>query len=163
MCQAAFQGGSRVVGYRTQGTFPTERALVDKLSSWGYRAGATRQSPDKIADRCPDLPSACAVVSGKLGLNIEGQSFELDMGDCLFLPKGKTYSAEGPWQRSGMALGREQVVITHPFESMSDPRGGTSGSGAALPRGAMPITVAESQGVSYHALLQGVQPCRSHR
>jgi mannose-6-phosphate isomerase-like protein (cupin superfamily) len=40
------------------------------------------------------VPWACAVVSGKLGLSIEGQSFELDMGDCLFLPKGKTYSAE---------------------------------------------------------------------
>ena len=106
MYQAAFQGGNRVVGYQTLDTFglvrwnpqadgsPTERALVDKLSSWGYRAGASRQSPDKIADRCPDLPSACAVVSGKLGLSIEGQSFELDMGDCLFLPRGTTYSAK---------------------------------------------------------------------
>ncbi|MGH7185821.1 MAG: diguanylate cyclase domain-containing protein, partial [Pseudomonadota bacterium] len=106
MYQAAFQGGNRVVGYQTLDTFglvrwdfqadgrPTERALVDKLSSWGYRAGASRQSPDKIADRCPDVPSACAVVSGKLGLSIEGQSFELDIGDCLFLPRGKTYSAE---------------------------------------------------------------------
>jgi diguanylate cyclase (GGDEF)-like protein len=106
MYQAGFQGGNRVVGYQTLDTFglvrwnpqadgsPTERALVDKLSEWGYRAGITYQSPDKMADRCPDLPSACAVVSGKLGLSIEGQSFELDMGDCLFLPKGKTYSAE---------------------------------------------------------------------
>ncbi|MGH8479773.1 MAG: diguanylate cyclase domain-containing protein [Gammaproteobacteria bacterium] len=106
MYQAGFQGGNRVVGYQTLDTFglvrwdsradgtPTERALVDKLSSWGYRAGASRRSPDKIADRCPDVPSACAVVSGKLGLNIEGQAFELDIGDCLFLPKGKTYSAE---------------------------------------------------------------------
>jgi ethanolamine utilization protein EutQ (cupin superfamily) len=75
--------------------WPPEQALVDKLFEWGYRAGImTYQSPDKTADRCPDLPSACAVVSGKLGLSIEGQSFELDMGDCLFLPKGKTYSAE---------------------------------------------------------------------
>jgi mannose-6-phosphate isomerase-like protein (cupin superfamily) len=40
------------------------------------------------------VPWACAVVSGRLGLSIEGQSFELDMGDCLLLPKGKTYSAE---------------------------------------------------------------------
>jgi diguanylate cyclase (GGDEF)-like protein len=106
MYQAGFQGGNRVVGYQSLDTFglvrwnpqadgsPTERALVDKLSEWGYRAGITYQSPDKTADRCPDLPSACAVVSGKLGLSIEGQSFELDMGDCLFLPKGKTYSAE---------------------------------------------------------------------
>ncbi|MDQ3581103.1 MAG: diguanylate cyclase, partial [Pseudomonadota bacterium] len=106
MYQAAFQGGNRVVSYQTLDTFglvrwnpqadgmPTERALVDKLSEWGYCVGITYQSPDKTADRCPDLPSACAVVSGKLGLSIEGQSFELDMGDCLFLPKGKTYSAE---------------------------------------------------------------------
>ena len=106
MYQAGFQGGNRVVGYQSLDTFglvrwnpqadgsPTERALVDKLSEWGYRVGITYQSPDKTADRCPDLPSACAVVSGKLGLSIEGQSFELDMGDCLFLPKGKTYSAE---------------------------------------------------------------------
>ncbi len=54
----------------------------------------TSQSPDKTADRCPVVPWACAVVSGKLGLSIEGQSFELDMGDCVFLPKGKTYSTE---------------------------------------------------------------------
>jgi diguanylate cyclase (GGDEF)-like protein len=106
MYQAAFLGGNRVVGYQTVDTFglvrwnpqadgpPTEQALVDKLFAWGYRAGMTYQSPDKTADRCPDLPSACAVVSGKLGLSIEGQSFELDMGDCLFLPKGTTYSAE---------------------------------------------------------------------
>ncbi|MGH8576773.1 MAG: diguanylate cyclase domain-containing protein, partial [Gammaproteobacteria bacterium] len=106
MYQAAFLGGNRVVGYQTLDTFglvrwdpqadgsPTERALVDKLHSWGYRAEASHQSPDKIADRCPDLASACAVVSGKLGLSIEGQSFELDMGDCLFLPRGTTYSAE---------------------------------------------------------------------
>jgi diguanylate cyclase (GGDEF)-like protein len=72
MYQAGFLGGNRVVGYRTLDTFglvrwnaqadgsPTERALVDKLFSWGYRAGASRQSPDKIADRCPDVPSACA-------------------------------------------------------------------------------------------------------
>jgi diguanylate cyclase (GGDEF)-like protein len=106
MYQAGFQGGNRVVGYQSLDTFglvrwnpqadgtPTEQALVDKLFAWGYRTGMTYQSPDKTADRCPDLPSACAVVSGKLGLSIEGQSFELDMGDCLFLPKGKTYSAE---------------------------------------------------------------------
>ncbi|MGH8585111.1 MAG: diguanylate cyclase domain-containing protein [Gammaproteobacteria bacterium] len=106
MYQAAFQGGNRVVGYQALDTFglvrwnpqadgsPTERALVDKLSEWGYRAGMTYQSPDKTADRCPDVPSACAVVSGRLGLSIEGQSFELDIGDCLFLPKGKTYSVE---------------------------------------------------------------------
>jgi diguanylate cyclase (GGDEF)-like protein len=106
MYQAGFQGGNRVVGYQSLDTFglvrwdpqadgtPTQQALVDKLCAWGYRAGMTYQSPDKTADRCPDLPSACAVVSGKLGLSIEGQSFELDMGDCLFLPKGKTYSAE---------------------------------------------------------------------
>ena len=101
MYQAGFLGGNRVVGYRTLDTFglvrwdpqadgpPTEQALVDKLFAWGYRAGTSRQSPDKIADRCPDLPSACAVASGKLGLSIEGQSFELDMGDCLFLPRAR--------------------------------------------------------------------------
>ena len=106
MYQAGFQGGNRVVGYQTLDTFglvrwdpqadgtPTEQALVDKLFAWGYRTGMTYQSPDKTADRCPDVPWACAVVSGRLGLSIEGQSFELDMGDCLLLPKGKTYSAE---------------------------------------------------------------------
>ena len=107
MYQAGFQGGNRVVGYQSLDTFglvrwnpqadgsPTERALVDKLFEWGYSPGMTYPSrPDKIVDRCPDLASACAVVSGKLGLSIEGQSFELDMGDCLLLPKGKTYSAE---------------------------------------------------------------------
>jgi diguanylate cyclase (GGDEF)-like protein len=106
MYQAGFQGGNRVVGYQSLDTFglvrwdpkadgtPTEQALVDKFFAWGYRTGMTYQSPDKTADRCPDVPWACAVVSGKLGLSIEGQSFELDMGDCLFLPKGKTYSAE---------------------------------------------------------------------
>jgi diguanylate cyclase (GGDEF)-like protein len=106
MYQAGFQGGNRVVGYQGLDTFglvrwnpqadgtPTEQALVDKLFAWGYRTGMTYQSPDKMADRCPDVPWACAVVSGRLGLSIEGQSFELDMGDCLLLPKGKTYSAE---------------------------------------------------------------------
>jgi hypothetical protein len=106
MYQAGFQGGNRVVGYQTLDTFglvrwnpqadgtPTEQALVDKLFAWGYRAGMTYQNRDKTADRCPEVPWACAVVSGRLGLSIEGQSFELDMGDCLFLPKGKTYSAE---------------------------------------------------------------------
>ena len=79
MYQAGFQGGNRVVGYQSLDTFglvrwnpqadgtPTEQALVDKLFAWGYRTGMTYQSPDKMADRCPDVPWACAVVSGRLG------------------------------------------------------------------------------------------------
>jgi hypothetical protein len=91
---ATLEARSLVKGAQRQDGLAPEQALVDKLFAWGYRTGMTYQSPDKTADRCPDVPWACAVVSGRLGLSIEGQSFELDMGDCLLLPKGKTYSAE---------------------------------------------------------------------
>ncbi len=106
MYQAGFQGGNRVVGYQNPETFglvrwdhqadgaPSEQALFDKLSAWGYRPGTPRPGPDKMVERLLDAPSACAVVRGKLGLCIEGQAFELDAGDCLLLPQGKIYSTE---------------------------------------------------------------------
>ena len=61
---------------------------------------SSRASSRSIA-RVPPLsgtgfshPSDPPAPARRRVLSIEGQSFELDMGDCLFLPKGKTYSAE---------------------------------------------------------------------
>ena len=107
MYEAKFQGGNRVVVYRTLAKLRLERwnaksdgqltqeAMMQKLLIWGFEAKRTvLPAGTVLPDKTGDSEKVCAVLAGTLRITIEGQSMELKSGDCLFVPGGTTFSAE---------------------------------------------------------------------
>ncbi|HEX2200547.1 MAG TPA: diguanylate cyclase [Gammaproteobacteria bacterium] len=105
--EARFQGGNKVVGYRSldpiqieswneeiEGLLTGEK-LLQKLTALGFDATLKIHAPKtKIPDHSPESETVHAVLSGKLRLTIDGQPLSLKPGDCLFLPHGTTCSTE---------------------------------------------------------------------
>jgi len=114
--EAKFQGGDRVIAYRaldwlrlerwniqTEGPL-CEENLLRKLRTWEFEPRKrVYQSGVVILDQSPDKESINAVLHGQLRLTIEGQSVVLKPGDCVFLPRGTTYSSE--------VIGEEPAVV----------------------------------------------------
>jgi diguanylate cyclase (GGDEF)-like protein len=107
MYEAKFQGGNRVVVYRTLAKLRLERwnpksdgqltqeAMIQKLMIWGFEAKRTvLPSGTVLPDKTSETEIVCGVLTGALRITIEGQSMELKSGDCLFVPGGTTFSAE---------------------------------------------------------------------
>lgn len=107
--EAQFQGGNRVVIHRAlrdlridrwapevDGAL-SERGLRHKLALWGMTAEPLVTGEVlSISDQVHDTVAVLALLSGQLRIHVEGDSLGLHPGDCLFLPAGTTYSAEGP-------------------------------------------------------------------
>ncbi len=105
--EARFQGGNKVVGYRSldpiqieswneeiEGLLTGEK-LLQKLTALGFDATLKIHAPKtKIPDHSPESETVHAVLSGKLRLAVDGQPLSLKPGDCLFLPHGTTCSTE---------------------------------------------------------------------
>ena len=105
--EAQFQGGDKVVPYRTMNSIRLERwdpesegqfspeGLLQKLAVWGYEAQARTLKPGEYhPDRRVQVDMVDAIVQGKLRISLEGESRTLTPGDCLFLPKGVVTSVE---------------------------------------------------------------------
>ena len=105
--EAQFQGGDKVVRYRTMNSVRLERwdpesegefspeGLLQKLAVWGYEAQARTLNPGEYhPDRRVQVDMVDAIVQGKLRISLEGESRTLSPGDCLFLPKGVVTSIE---------------------------------------------------------------------
>lgn len=105
--EAQFQGGDKVVRYRTMNTVKLERwnaeaegdfspeGLLQKLAVWGYEAEARTFNPGEYhPDRRVQVDTVDAIVKGRLKITLEGESQVLNAGDCLFLPKGVVTSVE---------------------------------------------------------------------
>ena len=105
--EAQFQGGDKVVRFRTLETIKLERwnsqhdgeltadSLVRKLAILGYSAQArTYQPGDYHPDRRVQIDMVDAIVQGNLKVSLEGESCVLRPGDCLFVPKGLVTSFE---------------------------------------------------------------------
>ena len=105
--EAQFQGGDKVVRYRTMNAVRLERwdqeaegdfspeGLLQKLAVWGYEAQARTLNPGEYhPDRRVQVDMVDAIVQGRLKITLEGESRTLSAGDCLFLPKGVVTSIE---------------------------------------------------------------------
>ncbi|MEM7466212.1 MAG: diguanylate cyclase [Pseudomonadota bacterium] len=105
--EAQFQGGDKVVRYRTMNSVRLERwdpesegefspeGLLQKLAVWGYEAQARTMDPGEYhPDRRVQVDMVDAIVQGRLKITLEGESRTLSAGDCLFLPKGVVTSVE---------------------------------------------------------------------
>lgn len=105
--EAQFQGGDKVVRYRTLNNIKLERwdrdqegeltpdGLVRKLAVMGYETHAKTLRPgDYQTDRRTQIDTIDAIVQGQLKVSLEGESRILHPGDCLFIPKGLVTSAE---------------------------------------------------------------------
>ncbi|MGR8946737.1 MAG: diguanylate cyclase domain-containing protein [Gammaproteobacteria bacterium] len=105
--EAQFQGGDKVVRYRTMNAVRLERwnreaegdfspeGLLQKLAVWGYEAQARTLNPGEYhPDRRVQVDMVDAIVQGRLKITLEGESRTLGVGDCLFLPKGVVTSIE---------------------------------------------------------------------
>ena len=105
--EAQFQGGDKVVPFRTMNAIRLERwdpesegqfsaeGLLQKLAVWGYEAQPRTLKPGEYhPDRRIQVDMVDAIVQGKLRITLEGESRTLTPGDCLFLPKGVVTSIE---------------------------------------------------------------------
>ena len=105
--EAQFQGGDKVVRYRTMNNIKlirwdrdqegerTPGGLVRKLAVLGYETRAkTYWSGDYKSDQRVQIDTIDAIVQGKLKVSLEGESRILHSGDCLFIPKGLVTSTE---------------------------------------------------------------------
>ncbi len=105
--EAQFQGGNRVVCYRTLTKLRlehwdpkadgqlTEQGLLQKLMIWGYDAKKVILKPDTVLpDENSDVEKIYAILSGQLQIAVEGQSLILKPGNCVFLPPGTTTSIQ---------------------------------------------------------------------
>jgi diguanylate cyclase (GGDEF)-like protein len=105
--EAQFQGGDKVVRYRTMNNIKLERwdreqegdltpdGLVRKLAVLGYETKAKTYRPGEYrADQRMALDSIDAIVQGRLKVSLEGEARVLNPGDCLFIPKGLVTSTE---------------------------------------------------------------------
>ena len=116
--EAQFQGGDKVVRFRTMSTIRLERwdrdqegdltpdGLVRKLAVLGYETEAKTYRPgDYQSDRRIQIDTIDAIVQGKLKVSLEGESRILQPGDCLFIPKGLVTSAE--------VVGQKPVTVSY--------------------------------------------------
>ncbi len=105
--EAQFQGGDKVVRFRTMNSIRLEHwdraiegdltadGLVRKLAVLGYDSQQKTLSPgERLADTKIQIDTIDAVVQGKLKVSLEGESRVLSPGDCLFIPKGHVTSIE---------------------------------------------------------------------
>ncbi len=115
--EAQFQGGDKVIRYRTMNSIKLERwnheqegdltpdGLVRKLAVLGYEAKAKTLRPGEYqADQRIQIDTIDAIVQGKLKVSLEGESRILHPGDCLFIPKGLVTSSEVVGQNSVICL-----------------------------------------------------------
>ncbi len=81
----------------------TEAALRRKLESKGFSVSKYVYSPGTyFPDHSHGVDKIDAVLSGQFKMTMGGKSAVLEAGDCLFVPKGASHSAE--------AVGKEPVV-----------------------------------------------------
>ncbi len=74
---------------------PTEQALRRKLESMGYRVARYVYPPGTyFPDHTHGVDKIDAVVSGRFRLTLEGESFVLEAGDAIEVPRGAVHSAE---------------------------------------------------------------------
>jgi diguanylate cyclase (GGDEF)-like protein len=105
--EAQFQGGDKVVRFRTMSTIRLERwnrehegeltpdGLVKKLAILGYEPTPKTYKPGiYVSDRRITVDMIDAIVKGRLCVSLEGESTVLSPGDCLFIPKGIVTSME---------------------------------------------------------------------
>ncbi len=105
--EAQFQGGNKVVRYRTMNNIKLERwnaasegeltpdGLVQKLAILGYETKTKTYRPGEYrSDRRTQIDTIDAIVQGQLKISLEGESRVLRPGDCLFIPKGLVTSTE---------------------------------------------------------------------
>ena len=115
--EAQFQGGDKVIRYRTMNSIKLERwdrdqegdltpdGLVRKLAVLGYETKARTYKPGEYqADKRIQIDTIDAIVQGKLKVSLEGESRILHPGDCLFIPKGLVTSSEVVGQHSVICL-----------------------------------------------------------
>ncbi|MGH8659592.1 MAG: diguanylate cyclase domain-containing protein [Gammaproteobacteria bacterium] len=114
--EAKFQGGNRVLAYRTLSRFRkeawstaadgllTEVALKQKLLLWGFVEGGwnTYAPQTRLPDQNDRRERVRAILSGHLRVTVEGQGLDLKPGDTLFIPAGTNCSFE--------VIGQEPVV-----------------------------------------------------
>jgi diguanylate cyclase (GGDEF)-like protein len=118
--EARFQGGNRVVCYRaleklrmecwdnkSDGPL-TEEGLEHKLLTWGFVSNQNVYQPhERLPDENHDGEMIYAVLRGQMCITVEGQSFILKKGNCLFVPPRSTCSFE--------VAGQEPVVCLSGF------------------------------------------------
>lgn len=105
--EAQFQGGDKVVRYRTMNNIKLEHwdraiegdltadGLMRKLAVLGYDSQQKTLRPgESLSDKKIQIDTIDAVVQGKLKVSLEGESRILSPGDCLFIPKGLVTSVE---------------------------------------------------------------------
>ncbi|MGH8606539.1 MAG: diguanylate cyclase domain-containing protein [Gammaproteobacteria bacterium] len=113
--EAQFQGGNRVVAYRTLSRFRreawvtaadgplTELALRQKLLLWGFEGEWDTFAPQtRLPDQNASRERVCAILCGHLRVTVEGQWLDLKPGDTLFIPAGTNCAFE--------VIGQEPLV-----------------------------------------------------
>lgn len=107
MYEGKFQGGNRVVAYRTMDKLKlehwdnriddalTKHTLLQKIIVRGFDSRMVTYSPSTVLpDRSTEKETVWALLQGELRLIIEGESMVVKPGDCLYIPAGTTYGAE---------------------------------------------------------------------
>ena len=73
----------------------SERALREKLERRGYRVSLYVYPPGTyFPAHTHGVDKMDAVVSGRFRLTLEGESFVLEAGDAIEVPRGAVHSAE---------------------------------------------------------------------
>lgn len=73
----------------------SEKALCRKLSDRGYHVTRYVYPPGTyFPDHSHDVDKMDAVLSGRFRMTMGNQSVILEAGDCLFVPRAATHSAE---------------------------------------------------------------------
>ncbi|MGQ0658613.1 MAG: diguanylate cyclase domain-containing protein [Chromatiales bacterium] len=107
MYEAKFQGGNRIVAYRTMDKLKlehwdnrvddalTKHTLLQKIIVRGFDSRMVTYAPSTVLpDRSTEKETVWALLQGELRLIIEGESMAVKPGDCLYIPAGTTYGAE---------------------------------------------------------------------
>lgn len=73
----------------------TEAAMRRKLEARGYRVACYMYPPGtSFPDHTHETDKIDGVLAGRFRMTMGGQSFVLEAGDCLSVPRGAVYSAE---------------------------------------------------------------------
>lgn len=115
--EAQFQGGDKVVRFRTMNNIKLEHwdrdlegdltpdGLVRKLAVLGYDSEPRTFRPgERLPDMKVQIDTIDAIVQGQLKVSLEGESRVLHPGDCLFIPKGHVTSVEVVGDKSVICL-----------------------------------------------------------
>jgi diguanylate cyclase (GGDEF)-like protein len=107
MYEARFQGGNKVIAYRTMDKLKlehwdpkkddllTKHTLLQKIMVRGFRSRPVQYPPSSVLpDKSSEKETVCALLQGELRLIIEGESMLLKPGDCIYIPPHTTYGAE---------------------------------------------------------------------